>query len=126
MSCIVSCEYPHHPPQDSMTQYNPDTIAVIFSAKRNTNDDEGYAKAAAAMVKLAKQQKGFVDIDSVRDQDGNGITISYWQSEEDAIAWRDNETHTLIRDKGRSIWYDVYSLQIAKIERSYDWKRDEG
>jgi len=108
-----------------MTRYNPDTIAVIFSAKRNANDDEGYAKAASAMVKLAQKQKGFVDIDSVRDQDGYGITISYWQSEEDAMAWRDNETHARIRDKGRAIWYDVYSLQIAKIERSYDWKRDE-
>ena len=108
-----------------MTRYNPDTIAVIFSAKRNGNDEEGYAKAAAAMVKLAQKQKGFVDIDSVRDQNGYGITVSYWQSEDDAIAWRDNETHAAIRDKGRAIWYDCYALQIAKIERSYDWKRDE-
>lgn len=108
-----------------MTRYNPDTIAVIFSAKRSGNDEEGYAKAAAAMVKLAQKQKGFVDIDSVRDQNGYGITISYWQSEDDAIAWRDNETHAAIRDKGRAIWYDCYALQIAKIERSYDWKRDE-
>ncbi len=109
-----------------MAQYSPNIIAVIFSAKRTINDEAGYTKAAAAMVKLAKQQKGFIAIDSVRDQDGYGITISYWQSENDAIAWRDNESHALIRDKGRSLWYDEYSLHIAKIERSYDWKRDEG
>lgn len=107
-----------------MTIYNPNMVAVIFTAKRNTNDDAGYAKAAEAMVKLARQQKGFVDIESVRGPDGHGITISYWQSEEDAAAWRDEKTHAMIRDKGRAIWYDAYSLQITKIERSYDWKRD--
>ena len=109
-----------------MACYNPEIVAVIFSAKRNANDEAGYAKASAAMVALAQKQKGFIGIDSVRDQDGYGITISYWQSEADAIAWRDNETHAQIRDKGRAIWYDAYSLHVAKIERSYDWKRDEG
>ncbi len=108
-----------------MSTYHKNIIAVIFSAKRSKEDEAGYAKAAAAMVKLAQKQKGFVDIDNVRDQDGYGITISYWQSEADAIAWRDNETHVQIRDKGRAIWYDAYSLHVAKIERSYDWTHDE-
>jgi len=77
------------------------------------------------MVALAKQQKGFMGINHVRDQDGYGITISYWKDENSAKAWRDNEEHKRIRNKGREIWDDQYSLQVTKIERSYDWKRDE-
>lgn len=106
-----------------MSIYPKNIIAVIFSAQRNDMDPQGYDEAAAAMVKLAKQQEGFLGIDSSRDQNGYGITISYWRNEEAAKAWRDNEQHSAIRDKGRNIWYDHYSLQVATIKRSYDWKK---
>lgn len=108
-----------------MSIYPINSIAVIFSAKRNARDTKGYDDAAAQMVKLAKQQDGFLGIDSVRDNHGYGITISYWRDDKAAKAWRDNAQHTAIRDKGRDIWYDRYSLQVARIERAYDWTKDE-
>lgn len=108
-----------------MSIYPADTVAVIFSAKRSARDAKGYDDAAAQMVKLAKHQDGFVGIDSVRDEHGYGITISYWRDDKAAKAWRDHAQHAAIRDKGREIWYERYSLHVAKIERAYDWTRDE-
>jgi heme-degrading monooxygenase HmoA len=99
------------------------STAVIFIAQRTSDDDAGYAQAAEAMVALAAAQTGYIGMDSVRDSDGLGITVSYWASDADAKAWRDNGEHALIRDAGRDRWYSEYSLHVAAATRSYDWTK---
>jgi heme-degrading monooxygenase HmoA len=96
------------------------TISVIFVAQRTELDADGYARAATMMDELAGQQGGYVGMDSVRDAAGLGITVSYWTSEASAKAWRD---HAAIRDAGRDRWYRDYSLHVAHVTRSYDWKK---
>lgn len=99
------------------------STAVIFIAQRTGDDDAGYAQASAAMVALAAVQTGYIGMDSVRDSGGLGITVSYWVSDADAKAWRDHGEHALIRDAGRDRWYSEYSLHVAEVTRSYDWKK---
>lgn len=106
-----------------MTTYPTGTIAVIFSAQRTAIDDAGYDKSAAAMSKLAAEQPGYLGQESSRSRDGFGITVSYWQDDAAAKAWRDNPEHTAIRDRGRSDWYESYDLHVVRIERGYDWKK---
>jgi heme-degrading monooxygenase HmoA len=106
-----------------MTKHAKGTIAVIFVAQRTEHDEESYQIAAARMVALAAMQPGFVGIDSVRGDDRLGITVSYWQDDQAAKAWRDNAEHTVIRDAGRGRWYTDYSLHVAEITRSYDWQQ---
>lgn len=106
-----------------MPRYPANNIAVIFIAQRTDVDEAGYRDAATAMVALAKAQDGFVGIDSVREENGLGITISYWENDVAAKAWRDNAEHSRIRDAGRNRWYSHYSLHVACITRSYDWKK---
>lgn len=106
-----------------MSQYPPGTISVIFISTRTPADDTGYGQAAEAMEALARQQDGYLGIDSARGEDGTGITVSYWRDEEAAIAWRDNAEHRRIRDTGRQIWYSRYSLHVATVGRSYDWEK---
>lgn len=106
-----------------MATYPSGTIAVIFVAQVTGDDESGYREAAMAMVALAEQQPGYRGIDSVRDQSGLGITVSYWTDETTAIAWRENADHAAIRDAGRDRWYSCYSLHVAEIGRSYDWSK---
>lgn len=108
-----------------MTTHAPGTIAVIFVAQRTLIDAEGYQKAAAAMDALASQQPGYVGIDSTRNADGLGITVSYWTDDAAAKAWRDNSEHTAIRELGRGQWYSHYDLHVTAITRSYDWAKPE-
>ena len=75
------------------------------------------------MERLAAQQPGYCGLVSVRAADGQGITISYWQSDADAKAWRDQPDHARIREQGRAVWYSEYQLQVAQIDRSYDWTK---
>jgi heme-degrading monooxygenase HmoA len=52
-------------------------FAVIFTSKR-TDLDENYAEMALKMETLAKQQPGFLGVESARNE--IGITVSYWES----------------------------------------------
>lgn len=97
----------------------PPYYAVIFASLRTAADDEGYARMADRMVELAAQQPGFLGVDSARGADRFGITVSYWASLEAISAWRAHAEHTLARDTGRGLWYQQYSLRIAKVERAY-------
>ena len=104
-----------------MTSHPAGTIAVIFVAQRSGDDEAGYAEAAVKMERLARQQTGFIEMDSTRSDSGLGITISYWRDEASAKAWRDNSEHSAIREQGRNVWYSQYDLHVAQITRSYDW-----
>lgn len=98
-------------------------IAVIFISVRTTDDAEGYAAAAQAMEARAATQPGYRGITSVRGPGGDGITISYWDDEASAKAWRDDSEHTAIREAGRARWYERYEIAVARIERDYRWER---
>jgi heme-degrading monooxygenase HmoA len=101
----------------------PPYYTVIFASVRTPQDNEGYADAAERMAQLASEQPGYLGVDSVRGENGVGITVSYWSSEEAIAAWRHNAEHTLVREQGRKNWYAEYELRVAKVERAYGFKR---
>ncbi len=98
--------------------------AVIFSSRRTEDDAGGYAATAALMTELARQQPGFLGIESVRDADGFGITVSYWRDETAIRAWKTQIDHQLAQQKGRQMWYEQYDVRVAKVERSYGFKQN--
>ncbi len=99
----------------------PPYYAVMFTSLRNGADAEGYAEAAERMLELAAQQPGYLGVESVRGADGIGITISYWRSENDILAWKHQAEHAATRNRGRRDWYTRYITRVAKVERAYDW-----
>jgi len=97
----------------------PPYYAVIFSSQLNGKEEAGYAAMAETMVRLAAQQPGFLGMDSVRDTEGMGITVSYWQTEKDVQGWRENAEHQVAQKKGRETWYTEFQVHIARVERTY-------
>jgi heme-degrading monooxygenase HmoA len=100
----------------------PPYYAVIFASQRQ-GDDAGYGATADRMVELAATQPGYLGIESCRGDDGFGITVSYWRSEADILAWKRNGEHALARERGRSGWYAHFELRVAKVERAYGGPR---
>lgn len=92
--------------------------AVIFSSQR-TEGDNGYAKVAERMVELAACQPGFLGVESSRDTDGFGITVSYWVSIEAIANWKANFEHLAAQEMGKRAWYEHYEIRVAKVERAY-------
>jgi heme-degrading monooxygenase HmoA len=97
------------------TQEAPYT-AVIFTSVR-TAGDRGYAAAAAAMDALARQQPGFLGVESARE--GIGITVSYWRDDQAARAWKQVVEHLLVQRAGRALWYADYRVRVATVYRDY-------
>ncbi|TNF33203.1 MAG: antibiotic biosynthesis monooxygenase [Gammaproteobacteria bacterium] len=99
----------------------PPYYAVIFSSLRG-EPDEAYSQTAARMMQLAQQQTGFIGVDSIRDG-RSGITVSYWQDETSILQWKQNSEHLLAQRLGREKWYECYQLHIARVERSYEFRK---
>ena len=103
--------------------YEPPYYAVIFPNQRTDQDDEGYSAMAKRMVDLAQTMPGFLGMDSARDSHGFAITVSYWQTLDAIAAWRDHPEHLQAQALGRSKWYAAFDLHIAKVERSYRFRK---
>ena len=96
----------------------PPYYAVIFSSRR-TPGDRGYGATAERMVELAGRQEGFLGVESARDADGFGITVSYWASEAAIARWKADLEHLAAQDLGRQAWYEHYEIRVARVERAY-------
>ena len=99
--------------------------AVIFSSTLSDNA-EGYGAMAARMVELAREQEGFIDVESAaRTSEGFGITVSYWRDLESIRRWKNVSEHAAAQRMGRDAFYKNYRLRVARVEREYGFERDE-
>ena len=94
--------------------------AVIFTSTQ-TNNIEGYSEMAIQMEALAKEQPGFINMESARD--GLGITVSYWESLEAIKNWKQESEHVVEQIEGRENWYSWYHVRICIVEREYEFLR---
>lgn len=98
----------------------PPYYAVIFTSIR-TAVEVGYENTAERMVELAEAQPGYLGHESVRNSDGPGITISYWESLESIRLWKKNTEHLIAQQHGRDHWYSAYKTRICLVERDYEF-----
>jgi heme-degrading monooxygenase HmoA len=96
----------------------PPYFAVIFSSER-TKGDQGYAVMAERMIELAQTQPGFLGVESARDADGFGITVSYWRDEAAIAAWKANAEHAVAQRLGWERWYAAFRVRLCRVEREY-------
>lgn len=96
-------------------------IAVIFSSLHTGAETDEYATTTARMEELATEQPGYLGIESARGVDGFGITVSYWRTEDDARAWKQQSEHLLAQQAGRTTWYHRYRVRVATVTRDYSY-----
>lgn len=102
----------------------PPYYAVIFTSRR-TEVDEGYAQSADEMMELAAKQPGFLGVERARSGDGEGVSVSYWDSLEAIAAWKGDVDHLTAQRLGREKWYRAYVIRIARVERQSRWEPDK-
>jgi heme-degrading monooxygenase HmoA len=93
-------------------------FAVIFTSQR-TPGDHGYAAMSDRMVELAAGQPGFLGVESARGDDGFGITVSYWTSEEAIASWKAHAEHRVAQETGHRRWYHHFEVRVAEVHRAY-------
>jgi heme-degrading monooxygenase HmoA len=96
----------------------PPYYVVIFTSRR-TPGENGYGAMAERMGTLAAAQPGYLGFESVRNPEGFGVTLSYWESPEAIRAWKDHAEHSIAQDTGLKAWYEHYEVRVARVERAY-------
>ena len=87
---------------------------VIFYSQLNLNVDE-YGEWADRMSHLVQEQPGFSHSHSFRNEDGFGVTLSYWESEADIERWGEQPEHVQAQQFGASRAYLNFRLERAHI-----------
>ncbi|QFU77047.1 antibiotic biosynthesis monooxygenase [Halioglobus maricola] len=93
-------------------------FAVIFRARIKQLDEE-YAATAEAMRQRAMAEFGCVEFAAWTEGDSE-VAISYWNSEEDILAWRRDPAHKQAQQLGAERWYSAYSVEVVKVTRRYE------
>jgi len=107
---------------DYFKPFDPPYYAVIFTSIL-VDKDSAYDEMADRMVQLAKTQKGFLGIESARND--LGITVSYWENLEAIQRWKRHSEHMMAQKFGKTKWYESYKVRIAKVEKEYSFSKLE-
>ena len=103
-------------------RYGAGMLVVLFRSKLVPEPD-GYAEMAQEMLAAAKSMPGFVDVKAFTADDGERLTLVWWQDEETLRAWRLHARHQVAQKTGRERWYEYYNLEVAEIIRSKQFTR---
>ena len=101
-------------------------LVVFRNRKRADIDQAAYGAEAALMAELARQQPGFVSFKSYAADDGEAIALSEWEDEDAALAWRRVAEHSAAQSRGRSEFYEDYTLFACKHPRIHRFSRKDG
>lgn len=91
--------------------------AVIFRATLAQADDE-YLRMAESLRDLAFSKYGCLDFVSLTEGKDE-IAISYWESEQQILDWKNDPQHRRAQQAGREKIYESYSVEICEVNRAY-------
>ena len=97
-------------------------MVVLFRSKLVDTPDD-YDAMAAEMEDLARTMPGFVDVKAFKSEDGERLTVVWWEDEETLKAWRENVRHRVAQRRGREQWYQYYKLEVAEVVRQNSFEK---
>jgi len=89
-------------------------FVVIFRARLAKIDDE-YYRTAERLQALARSQYGCLDFVSVT-QGTEEIALSYWQTEQQIVAWKNDPVHRAAQASGKEKWYQSFQVEICELK----------
>jgi len=105
-----------------MTVYPVGTWFAVFASVRTTVDN-GYYATNDSLVEHLLTMPGYLGHDSARGSDRLGITVAYFDSDESIREFRELGSHRDAQKRGRSEWYETYSIHVGQVSRSYGFPR---
>jgi len=101
-------------------------VVVLFRSRLTAIAGDDYSQMAAEMLSTAQHMPGFIDFKSFRADDGERISVIWWQDQETLAAWRNHTRHLIAQQAGRSKWYEYYKIEVAEVVRQATFlRRDE-
>ena len=101
-------------------------LVVFRTRTRAESDAAAYGAASDLMEDMARREPGFISFKSYVSDDGEVIARSEWEDEDAALAWRRVAEHSAAQSRGRSEFYEDYTLFACKHPRIHRFSRKEG
>jgi heme-degrading monooxygenase HmoA len=98
-------------------------MMIVLFRSRLLEPAEGYDAMAAEMDGLARTMPGFVDVKAFKADDGERLTIVWWEDEATLTAWREQVRHRVAQRLGRERWYASYTLEVTEVVRTNTFQR---
>ena len=98
-------------------------MIVLFRSQLTDAAGDDYATMAAEMLARARTMPGFVDFKSFRADDGERLSVIWWDNAETLRAWADDARHRVAQRLGREKWYKSFRLEVTEVARSYGFER---
>jgi heme-degrading monooxygenase HmoA len=98
-------------------------LTIFRNRKRADMDVAAYQADNARMEELAAQAPGFISIKGFVAEDGEVVAVSEWESEDAAKAWGRNAEHAAVQARGRSEYYESYTLYSLADPRVKQFER---
>lgn len=100
-------------------------LTVFRNRKRPDMDLAAYEADNARMEELARAQPGFLSIKGFVAEDGEVVAISEWDSREAAQAWGRHAEHAAVQARGRSDYYESYTLYSCTDPKVHSFSREQ-
>ena len=98
-------------------------VVVVFRSRLSAEASDDYSAMAAEMLATAKEMPGFVEFKSFKSDDGERVSLVYWQDHKTMAAWRSHPRHRIAQSAGRSKWYASYRIEVADVVRENKFER---
>jgi len=98
-------------------------VVVVFRSRLRAEAGDDYSEMAEEMLATAKEMPGFVEFKSFKADDGERVSLVYWQDHETMAAWRSHPRHRIAQRSGREKWYASYRIEVADVVRENAFER---
>jgi heme-degrading monooxygenase HmoA len=101
-------------------------VVCIFRSIRTDHSTKEYEEWSNRMDDLVATMPGYIGHSSFRDDATHkGVTVSYFRSMAELVAWKQVPEHLEAQALGRAVFYLEYEIEVAEIVRHYEWKSSD-
>jgi heme-degrading monooxygenase HmoA len=98
-------------------------VVTLFRSRLTEQAGDDYRAMSGELLERAKTYAGFVAMKSFKADDGERLTVVWWENDELHAAWRQDEHHREAQKKGRERWYHYYHIEVATVLREHQFVR---
>ena len=98
-------------------------IITLFRSRLTSQAGDDYSAMAAEMLERARTYPGFIAMKEFKAEDGERLTVVWWENDELQAAWRRDERHLVAQKLGRERWYLDYHIEVAEVIREQQFTR---
>jgi heme-degrading monooxygenase HmoA len=98
-------------------------VITLFRSRLTEQAGDDYTLTSAEMLERAKSYPGFVAMKSFTADDGERLTVVWWEDEDLLLAWRRDRRHVEAQRLGRERWYHYYHMEVANVLRESHFVR---